>query len=134
MCTTLTLCRVIQFVRCRLRFWTCIGVPAHSVTHLRSKQLRTLCMAVWPLQPSLGGGLQGAERPLDWQDLQRFKDLPLVVTFQEVQDGKSAPRSGNFAVEHLDEAAETVVLRLADVKGNIGVLWRAVSCDKQTCS
>jgi hypothetical protein len=60
--------------------------------------------------------VQGAERPIHWDEISRFKKLPFVVCFRDAEDGKE--HKSVFEVQDLDLEARTVVWRLANIHAN----------------
>ena len=64
--------------------------------------------------------MQGATRLLDMSDLQRFRDLPIVVAFNSEVKGKMQTVSHVMELEQLDEDNEEATWRLANMKGNFG--------------
>jgi hypothetical protein len=60
--------------------------------------------------------VQGAERPIHWDEIERFKKLPLVVTYHEA--GGGTKQTYVFEMEGLDLEARTVVWRLANTHAN----------------
>ena len=64
--------------------------------------------------------MQGATRLLDMSDLQRFRELPIVVAFNAEVKGKMQTVSHVMELEQLDEDNEEATWRLANMKGNFG--------------
>lgn len=62
--------------------------------------------------------MQGAERLLQWDEISRFRELPIVISFTAQTDGKTETMTRVLEVEELDKEGDAAVWRLADVKGN----------------
>ena len=66
---------------------------------------------------------QGAARLLDWSDLDRFRELPLLVKFKDRQEDQVKEAEKILYVDSLDDVGRIVVWRLADITANYGALW-----------
>jgi hypothetical protein len=62
--------------------------------------------------------MQGAERLLQWDEIARFRELPIVVTFIDQTNDKTETVTRVLEVDELDKEGDGVVWRLASVKGN----------------
>lgn len=61
----------------------------------------------------------GAERLLRVpDDLLRFKDFPMVVSYVEETEAKCQEKSGVFFLDSIETESEHCVWKLADVRGN----------------
>lgn len=61
----------------------------------------------------------GAERLLRVpQDLQRFKEMPMTVSYEEETNSRKAVKSAVFLLESLDAESENCIWKLADVREN----------------
>ena len=74
-------------------------------------------------------GVQGADRQLDWQDLHRFRELPLEIAFRQQVEGKSKSQITHhmFMILDIDDDARSVTLQMADVRGNMGTQFSGAS-------
>lgn len=71
--------------------------------------------------------MQGADRPVEWHELQRFTEVPLEVTFYppaDPSDKKPSSEAGDEESGPTKGPLTTHVMFVADILGTDQVVWK----------
>lgn len=69
--------------------------------------------------------MQGAARLLEWADIARFQELPMLVKFRDEQ---AKEHEKILQVDSVDDEGRIVVWKLANISANFGARRLAIWC------